>query len=196
MSGSAAKVALRRQIRAQRDAIAPLQRQRASTSITKRLTALPIWQQAGVIASYIAINNEIDPSGVDALALASDKRLVYPRAQAGGGMTFHSLEAPHCERGPGGVLQSTADAPVCTPHEIDLILIPLLACDSRGHRLGYGGGYYDRFLPMSPAVRMGLGYEWQLTAEVPTDEYDQRLDYFISDEGLRSFDRMAAPSGR
>ena len=87
-----------------------------------------------------------------------------------------------------GILEPTENAPVVQP---DVILLPLLAFDKAGRRLGYGGGFYDRTLHMlrqdRPIVAVGLAYAEQEIDAVPHDNYDQHLDYILSPEGLRAF---------
>ena len=66
-------------------------------------------------------------------------------------------------------------------------LIPLLAVNSRGYRLGYGGGYYDRFLKGAAAVKVGIAYDFQLTDEFEEDGWDEPLDLLITERGIYRF---------
>ncbi len=68
--------------------------------------------------------------------------------------------------------------------DFDYIVAPLLAVDKRGNRLGYGGGYYDRFMKRSKALRIGCCYHFQVVNEVPADEWDERLDIIVTDEKI------------
>ena len=67
---------------------------------------------------------------------------------------------------------------------IDVAVIPFLAVDKQGNRLGYGGGYYDRFLKSSTAKRVAFGYSFQLVNEVPTDAWDEKVSVIVTDEEI------------
>ena len=83
------------------------------------------------------------------------------------------------------VMEPMEDAPVVQP---DILLVPLLAFDDRGYRLGYGGGFYDRTLEVlraaAPALALGIGYAGQRLESVPIDAYDQKLDWIVTEEGV------------
>ena len=83
-------------------------------------------------------------------------------------------------------MEPAADAPVATA--LDAIIVPAIAVDPTGHRIGYGAGYYDRTLPAfaPPAVSIAVAYDWQLVAEVPATEGDVRVAWVVTD--IRSFD--------
>jgi len=74
-------------------------------------------------------------------------------------------------------------------YNLDLVIVPLLAVDKSGHRLGQGGGYYDStFGKLTPRpIMCGVGYEWQLRDVIPSDEWDVPLDYFVSDQHIYKF---------
>ena len=81
--------------------------------------------------------------------------------------------------------------PAGAPYDgaIDVAVVPLLAVNSRGYRLGYGGGYYDRFLHGKNILKVGLGYRFQLTDEFEEDAWDEPLDEFICERGIFRFGR-------
>lgn len=68
--------------------------------------------------------------------------------------------------------------------KIDVAVIPFLAVDKRGNRLGYGGGYYDRYLKNSTAKRVAFGYHFQIASEVPANEWDEKMDVIVTDEEI------------
>ena len=68
--------------------------------------------------------------------------------------------------------------------KIDVAVIPFLAVDKRGNRLGYGGGYYDRYLKQSTAKRVAFGYHFQMTNEVPCEAWDEKMDVIVTDEEI------------
>ena len=153
------------------------------------LDSLPFWRTASVIASYRAISDELDVSLIDQHALASGRTVVYPAVVGRGLMEFRvwSADAP-LQEGQMGLHEPNLGAEVIPVEKIDFFLIPLLACDTRGYRLGYGGGYYDRALVTSRGFRCGVGYTDQYVASLPAEEHDQRLDAFLSEKGINSFD--------
>lgn len=85
-----------------------------------------------------------------------------------------------------GVMEPMAEAPLVQP---GLVLVPLLAFDQAGYRLGYGGGFYDRTLVLlraeAPVVAVGISYAGQGVDKLPTDEYDQKLDWIVTEQGVR-----------
>lgn len=96
------------------------------------------------------------------------------------------------EPGSAGTWHPTAAAPAVRP---EILLVPLLAFDRRGCRLGYGGGYYDRTLAAlrrtGPMIAVGVGYAAQEVAAVPVDDYDQRLDVALTEEDTMEFEGQA-----
>lgn len=182
------KAALRKQLREQRSAIDPIARERASRALVPLLVDLPFWQTARVVAAYRATSEELDPSPLATAAAQAGKTVVYPRALESGEMSFHRMTTDTAtEYGPGGIVQPTTTAPVIAPGDIDIILVPLLACDDRGYRLGYGGGFYDRYLPQTPAKRVGIGFAQQRREWLPAESHDERLDCFVSEAGVVLF---------
>lgn len=86
------------------------------------------------------------------------------------------------------IMEPMAEAPLAQP---DILLVPLLAFDEAGWRLGYGGGFYDRTLAAlrdaAPVIAIGVGYAGQKMDSVPHDVYDQRLDWLVTEQGTRRF---------
>jgi 5-formyltetrahydrofolate cyclo-ligase len=91
-----------------------------------------------------------------------------------------------------GFMEPSPDAPEATA--LDLVIVPAIGVDPRGHRIGYGAGYYDRTLPKvaPPATTIIVAYDWQILAEVPATEHDVRCAWVVTD--VRTFDaRSPAP---
>ena len=143
----------------------------------------PLIYRAAAVGGYCAVGSEIDPSA----ALTSAANVAMPSFDPGADM-FTFRRGPASAYGPHGVPQPPADADaiIC-----DLILVPLLAIDGSGHRLGQGGGHYDRVLP---ALRTGgarlIGVGWtlqRLAIALPVEPWDVPLDGFASPAGLEMF---------
>jgi len=77
-------------------------------------------------------------------------------------------------------LEPAADLPVVDSAALNVVLVPGVAFDRRGGRLGFGGGYYDRLLPTTPALRVGVTYDECLADALPCDEHDQRMDWIVT----------------
>ena len=147
----------------------------------------PMFDKAGRVAAYHAVSSEIDPASVLKRAMESGCSTALPAFEHGDAlMIFRSGVV--FETGPHGVPQPPHQAKVITP---DLILVPLLAVDRHGTRLGQGGGHYDRALPAlreSGATIIGVGWAMQLVEDdLPAEPWDVRLDGFVSPEGLEMF---------
>ena len=143
----------------------------------------PLIDSATAVGSYCAVGSEIDP----AAALAAAKLVALP-SFAPDADSFAFRQGPASAHGPHGIPQPPVEA-----EEIacDLILVPLLAIDGVGHRLGQGGGHYDRVLPSlraSGARLIGVGWAFQrLTIALPVDPWDVALDGFACPTGVEMF---------
>jgi 5-formyltetrahydrofolate cyclo-ligase len=154
------------------------------------LDSLSSWRASNVIASYRAIKDELDVTSIDLYALESGKNIVYPAVVGSGLMEFRVWSSGEpLNEGQLGLHEPVEGAKVVTVEQIDFFLIPLLACDARGCRLGYGGGYYDRALAGARGFRCGVGYDDQYVQTLPAEEHDQRLDAFLSVRGIIKFHR-------
>ena len=154
------------------------------------LNSLPLWRSANVIASYRAIKDELNVTAIDLYASECGKGVVYPAVVGTGLMEFRvwSRDEPLNE-GRLGLHEPGVGAELVPVEQIDFFLIPLLACDARGYRLGYGGGYYDRALAGARGFRCGVGYGDQYVQSLPAERHDQRLDAFLSERGIIKFHR-------
>lgn len=160
-------------------------------AIAARILALPAFDRAALIVSYCAANGEADPSGIDAEARRRGKQVAYPLCRGGGEMDAAIPEGPKAmERGMYGI---PAPAPersrAVRPEEADLVLVPCAAFDSACHRVGMGGGYYDRYLPLCiNAFTVGLAYEGQRTASAAAEPHDCPLQAVASEGRLYRWD--------
>ncbi len=136
----------------------------------------------------IVSRHEVDLRPLDATLRARGVRIAYPAIDADTNvMTFRFVDDVSALEDKGyGFMEPSADAPIATA--LDAIIVPAIAVDPTGHRIGYGAGYYDRTLPSlaPPAVSIAVAYDWQLVAEVPATEGDVRVAWVVTD--IRSFD--------
>lgn len=197
------KAALRRALRERRGALAADERRRRDAAIQAHLLAMPEFARARTVLLYVAVRGEAETRDVIARALGDGKRVVLPRVvrwqgavppgpapvygSGGRGLALHLYSGPaDLVPGPMGLLEPRPDAPWVTPGEVDLAVVPGVAFDRTGARLGQGGGFYDRFLPCLPpgVPRVGYAYAFQVVDAVPAGPGDQRVDAVVTDEGI------------
>ncbi|HTB34971.1 MAG TPA: 5-formyltetrahydrofolate cyclo-ligase [bacterium] len=185
--------AIRRQVLQRRDALQPAQRQAKSDAIWKRLVEFPAFQQARSAFFYVTHGSEVDTTLMRRMARELGMRVAAPRSKPGDySMAFHWLESEDgLVPGAYGILQPEPSAPVAELAPDVVVLVPGLAFDARGNRIGFGGGYYDRWLagPGRGAVTVGLAFEEQLLDGVDALPHDRPVDGLVTDQ--RSFDCAA-----
>jgi 5-formyltetrahydrofolate cyclo-ligase len=155
-----------------------------SEEICARVSGLSAYIQARVLHCYLPVRSEVDTRPLLADALASGKEVVVPVVQRETGELLHSrllsLHDDELHAGCFGVHQPRTlclvDAAMC-----EVLIVPLLAFDRAGHRLGYGKGYYDRLLAMSRAPAVGVAFAVQEMASLPHDPHDQPLDWIVTE---------------
>jgi len=147
-----------------------------------RLAQLPEFVQARTVIGYSALRKELDPTGLLALAASLGKRLGLPRVQ-GDRLQLHAY-APNdaLQEHALGMLEPVASAPLIADAEVDLIVVPALALDAEGYRIGYGQAFYDRLLPrLVQAFRVGVAYDFQVVSELPRQAHDVAMHCVVSD---------------
>ena len=182
-----AKEGLRTRIAALRRALPLDRRKQHAAAMCAQLTAHPAFQGARVILAYAALRFELDPQGVVEQAWLQGKTVCLPRVVTEPrGLTLHAFRQGDALIESGFVVREPLpSAPVVAPSDVDLVLVPGLAFDGRGQRLGYGQGYYDRLLPTLPrATRIGLAYELSLLPEVPSAAHDVPVHYIATERRL------------
>jgi 5-formyltetrahydrofolate cyclo-ligase len=142
-----------------------------------------------IIAGYQAHRGEADPALLLQGLAREGSRIAFPRVAAKDrALEFHLVpDGEILQPGAHGIREPKEHWPRVTP---DLLLVPLLAFDAHGYRLGYGGGYYDRTLAMLPKVRaIGIAYAGQRMDFLPHDAHDLPLDAILTENGLTEFPR-------
>ncbi len=179
----------RRQALANRRAMSAQERISRSHQICEFLMRLPVLQYVKTIFSYQAVFDEADLNEFHAWAAAHGKILAYPIALPGGIMKAAVPEAGDAfKKSAYGILEpDIKKSTVLEPEEIDLVLVPCVAFDRKGGRLGHGAGYYDRYLPAcrKDAVFILVGFDVQELSEVERDERDVMMHMIITESGLR-----------
>lgn len=158
----------------------------AERACLRRLTEVPEFLGAGTLFCYAAYGSELPTGRIASYWAQTGKRLAYPRVLDDRRMAFYA--AGKLEPGYRGIPEPSGGVEVL-PAPGDFMLLPGLAFSRQGDRLGYGRGYYDRYLSTLGfrPVCCGIGYERQLVATLPCDPLDQRLDLLITPEKLYRF---------
>jgi 5-formyltetrahydrofolate cyclo-ligase len=163
------------------------ERFRLEQKLAQHLTS--ICANAAVVGGYSPLGSEISPLAAMEEARAVGRIVAFP-AFDNPAKPFKFRAGDPLQPGPFGIMQPKRSAPVVEP---DLILVPLIAIDGRGTRLGRGKGHYDRALVHLHKMRVqliGVGWSLQLLADrIPADEWDVPLDGFASPDGLTMFGR-------
>ncbi|MGH8413911.1 MAG: 5-formyltetrahydrofolate cyclo-ligase [Gammaproteobacteria bacterium] len=181
---------LRQNLRARRRALDSATRAQAAESLAALLTTLPCYQSAGHLAAYVAVDGELDPEPLLRYAYHDSKQIYLPIVPATrtGALRFNPWE-PDTNMHPNrlGIPEPiVADSVVTTPQDLDLVLTPLVAFDSAGHRLGMGGGFYDRTFAFLKAgankpLLLGLAYEFQRLEAIEEASWDVPLAGVITE---------------
>lgn len=183
---------LRSQVLANRDELTVDERKTKSHSITDKVAGLPCVNNAVTVFSYMHFRSEVKTTELINIFFSTGKIVTIPYTRS----DTHELVAvqvtdivEQVEPGYCGIpepLPNMVKTAAYPPSNIDIVIVPGSVFDKNGGRLGYGGGYYDRFLKnYAPrAVRIGLAFELQLVTEVPVEPHDQPMDYVVTEENL------------
>lgn len=176
------KVELRAHFAAVRDKIAPDIRAEKSRIICEKFLSLDQFKKSDTVMIYINFRSEVETLSAASEILSGGRRLIVPKCNT------ETNEILPCEirsldelsAGSYGILEPTAEN-ICNKSEIDLAVLPALAFDKDGFRLGYGGGYYDRFLKDFDGISVGLCFSECLTEKLPRGEFDICADLVLTD---------------
>jgi len=184
------KVELRRSLLTQRQSLPLNQWQQKSQQICVHLQNDPIFAQSRTILAYFSTRQEPDLKPLFTNPVFSQShRWGFPRC-VGKTLTWHTWSPTTMlplQPGKFGILEPHADAPILEASAVDLILVPAVACDQRGYRLGYGGGFYDRLFSLpdwanKPAI--GIVFDFAHLLELPTESWDYPLMAVCTEQGL------------
>lgn len=174
------KKQLRRKIRAIRRALDKEEASRGSAIVCEKIMATPEFKTAKSVAAYLAFDNEVDLTLLIGESFGKH-RLFCPRIIDKQLMEYREITSwDDLEEGRFGILEPKPTLPLASPKDIDLILVPAIAFDRKGNRLGLGAGYYDRYLSQTAAFKLGVGYDFQIVNSIPVEAHDHPLDGVIS----------------
>lgn len=153
----------------------------------RNFIASDVFRRARVLALYSPVHQEIATERIAAAAIEAGKRICYPRV-AGQTLVFGEVASPEALRPGRFSIPEPLPAAPRLDGVIDVLLVPGLAFDVQGFRLGYGRGYYDRYLADVAAgvLAVGLCYDFQVCAAVPQEPHDRRLDWLVTESSVNS----------
>lgn len=193
------KRALRERMREVRRGLSEGSRADASAAITEAVRASPAWRAALCVGLYASLTDEVDTAGLIAAARAEGRRVALPVVVGrGAALVFRDATDPSCSLSPSrfGVLEPGPEASVVPLDTIELFVVPGLAFDRAGGRLGYGVGYYDRTLTGLVAPRVMVAFAAQEVERVPSEPHDLPMDAVVTEQGLFAVDRGGRPADR
>lgn len=169
---------LRRRMKEIRDGLSPVYRKEAADSCRRQVLESSFYKEADWVYTYISFDSEMDTRDLICDMLKDGKHVAVPKIQ-GDKMEFHEIHSlSECRPGVWGIPEPVMEACVT---ESGLMLMPGLAFDKEGRRLGYGAGYYDKYLALHPGhYCCGLAYKEQVIEKVPANEYDISIHYLFT----------------
>ena len=180
------KSALRRTIMQQRKSLSTNEWQAKSNFICDRLKTFSLFQKAKTVFSYFSFRQEADLT----ILFSEPKNWAFPRCVEKT-LVWHLWQPEETLNvGKYGIKEPLATAKIITPSSTDLILVPAVACDRRGYRLGYGGGFYDRLLSLpqwATIPTVGIVFNFAYVDRLPVDKWDIKLNFICTETCLKSF---------
>lgn len=169
---------IRKKIKAMRRMLTEMEKRRAADAVFSRLERTAAFILADRILMYHSLPDEVYTH--DFLGKWNGRKHFYLPRVNGVNLEILPYEESRLELGSFHIEEPTGSDTV-DPSEIELIVVPAVAYDRRGNRLGRGKGFYDRLLKTSRATKIGIGYNFQLVDEVPTEPHDVAVDIVITD---------------
>jgi 5-formyltetrahydrofolate cyclo-ligase len=177
------KARLRRQIRDRVAGLTKEQRAGASARACALLAAQPVWNTARSVLFYAPLADEPDLSALLAQALERGKTVALPGfvPDAGAYDVFQITDPRRdCATGKFGIAEPLRHCPIFPRNRLDLALAPGVGFDASGHRLGRGGGYYDRLLSRVTGVKCGIAFDEQLVHQIPAEPHDIQMNFVLT----------------
>lgn len=186
ISSSEVKREIRRKMLALRRALSDDEAVKKAESLTSWILTLPEYKKAKRIMAFLAMKGESNLDGLIARALSDGKEVYVPvclperQMEAG-----RLLDMDHFVRGPLGLRDLLKSYETVSPEKLDLVLVPGVACDREGNRLGMGAGYYDRYLVHVPfEKRIAALWDFQVAEAIPSEPFDERMAKIVTDKGI------------
>ena len=178
------KAFLRRRAKEYRKSLLPEEKARRDKFVTDNLFALDEFKNAKTVLCYVSSSREVDTSCIIKQAVLSGKIVAVPRCvDAFGHMEFCRIDSVFdLEPGAFGIMEPNPSCEIMTVFDNGICIVPALVFSEYGYRVGFGKGYYDRFLQSFSGTKIGLAYEEQIIKRIPHDSYDIKSDIIVSDK--------------
>lgn len=182
------KKIMREMVLAQRDAMLPAARSAASRLILEKVCAMPQYAQAKVVLTYMGFGSEIETQSFLERIIVDGKIAVLPRVdRASQSLILHTTSGmPALQESKWGIREPRFDAPVVLIEAIEFVLMPGVAFDRFGNRLGYGRGYYDKLISTAnqALVRVAAAFACQIVNHVPVGPRDEKVHRIITESEI------------
>ena len=180
------KVATRKRLLAQRRKLDPAEALRRSESIHAQLWLLSEFQNAGRIFTYIsAKDNEADTHNVILALLEEGREVACPCTAPDRSIAWRQIESESdLVTARYGIPEPHASCPILIPNPRSIVLVPGIAFSRNGDRIGYGAGYFDRFLAESEGISIGLGYDFQIVDRIPSEPHDVPVHMVVTESAI------------
>ena len=158
----------------------------ADSKIMENILSLPEYRNAESIFCFVSMNTEVDTHSLIEQMLKYGKAVGVPRCLELGHMEAYRIRSLKDDLEPGtwGILEPRKSCPQMDPASFQLAVVPCCTCSHDGRRLGFGGGFYDRYLNRSHAVRAILCRENIMREDVPVEDHDLEMDIVVSENGI------------
>lgn len=161
----------------------PAEKKKKDFAIARKLAAFLPFKRAREFFTYISHESEVSTDSI-ILKYFGGKKIIAPKMK-NSGICLHEIKNPlQFVRGKFGIREPKVCLPLGKVKEIEIALIPAIAFDLDGHRIGYGGGHFDRLLSRLKCVKVGLAYEFQIIDKVPAHPYDVPVNFIITEKRI------------
>lgn len=178
------KQALRTKMREKRKTLSRVLYAEKSEAVRTRLEQLPLFKEANRMLIYVSNGEEVDTHALIQNALKQGRKVFVPKIQEGGMVLCPLQDWTILKPGKFGILEPCLPLRWAKPQHMDLIIVPGVVFDPRGHRIGYGKGFYDKLLKETKGKKVGLAFHEQVIEAVPSEAHDVALDLIITDQTL------------
>lgn len=181
------KIEFRAEFRERRRALDADLRAKMDAKICETIMSLASFRYCDTLLIYSPTPDEINVNPVANEALRRGKKVAFPISHGKGIMTFHTVTSlDELESGKNGIKEPPKTNPVCDPHTANVLcIVPAFAFDPDGYRLGYGGGYYDRYLADFVGNKIGVAYSEFIVPHLPRGRFDIAVNLLVSEKEVR-----------
>ena len=179
------KQILRKKALRVRNAISKIDQKKYSEKILKLLLSMPVLQSSSSIHTYVSKDSEVMTHQLIYTLLERNINVICPRIQKHNKLGHSTISSFNdFKKNKLGILEPKEELPSFSINDLDVIIVPGLAFTRTGNRIGYGGGFYDRFLIKTNAISIGLAFDKQVINKLPHNKDDSILDYIVTEKEI------------